>query len=168
MNLWIENGQNVRDTLLKNEGMKLIVNPKKGGGGAPLHHAVLESWNKDALRWMCRSGHSYTHRDLRMAASIVIDEAHLPNVMNSVLIIDLLTEDPRLGGKSPCAYYNISLYVIVGVGEDHILTWARKRLFQVVSLNAHMDRLLGILDAFETPSGSSVDAAALTAQKPVS
>ena len=102
VDLWIEGGKHVRDQLLENGETKLNTKPNKGYGGAHLHHVVLESWNKDKLRWICRSGHSSQHQDLRMVASVVIDEAHLPNVMTSVMIIDLLSEDPRLGGKSPC------------------------------------------------------------------
>ena len=54
------------------------------------------------------------------------------------------------------------VFMAIGVGEDHILTWAKKKLFETVSLSAHMDDLLGMLDEIEASPEPSADAAALT------
>ena len=84
------------------------------------------------MRVICRS--TTVDHDLHIGAvaAVVFDEAHLSNVMVNVIIIDLMSEDPRYG-MPIYKYFNISIYMAIGVGEEHVLTWAKRRLFKVVS-----------------------------------
>ena len=92
------------------------------------------------MRIICRSSSVETTIHIRAAAAMVIDEAQDPHVMVSVVLIDPLSDDPRFGMPIR-KFFNMNIYVAIGLGEEHILTWARKRLFNIVSLREKINHL---------------------------
>ena len=115
VDVWVDEGRGVLDALRKGKTVQLNTEPDDEYAVARLHHVVLESWNKEELRWICMSSTTNHYVGAEAVAFLVIDEARLPHVLINVMLIDLLSEDPRLG-MSPCEYYNMTIYLAKGVG----------------------------------------------------
>ena len=113
------------------------------------------------MRVICRSSTVDHKIPVGAVAELVIDEAHLFNVMVNMILIDLLSFDPRFG-RPIHDYLNISIYLAIGLGEEHVLTWSRKRVFRIVFPHEKINRLLFKLDDKKVVENGDTDVVAQT------